>query len=56
MTYADLLLGDLGVKVNRKGNAFKEFFAPYRPGEYVGVVEEWWRGIRSRLSDPVTYP
>lgn len=49
ITYADLLLGDLNVKVNRKANAFREFFAPYGPGDYTGVVEEWAEGHKVKV-------
>ncbi|KAI5801658.1 hypothetical protein DFH27DRAFT_611005 [Peziza echinospora] len=39
--YVDLLLGDLGVKINRKGGALRECFEPYGTADYVGIVEEW---------------
>ena len=41
MTYADLLLKDLGIKVNRKMSVFKDFFTPYGPEDFVGLVDEW---------------
>jgi len=41
LPYADLLLNDLGLNVNRKGNGFMELFAPYGPGDFVGLVDEW---------------
>ena len=40
MTYVDLLLNDLGIKVNGKINVFRDFFTPYGPDDIVGLVEE----------------
>ena len=44
LTYVDLLLGDLGMRVRRKGSMLKELFAPYGPEDYGGLVEEWVDG------------
>jgi hypothetical protein len=38
--YLDLLLGDLGLKVHRKGG-WRELFRPYGPEDYNGLVREW---------------
>ena len=39
--YIDLLLGDLGLNVRRKGGIVSECFEPYGPEDYVGLVEGW---------------
>lgn len=39
--YIDLLAGDLGVQVHRKGGVLKEILEPYGPQDYVDVVQEW---------------
>ena len=49
MTYADLLLNDLGIKVNRKANVFRDFFTPYGPEDFVGLVDEWAEGHGSKV-------
>ncbi|RFU34093.1 hypothetical protein B7463_g2241, partial [Scytalidium lignicola] len=41
LPYVDILLGDLGLKVNRKSSWWKELFEAYRPVDYRGIVEEW---------------
>ncbi|KAH8894163.1 FAD/NAD(P)-binding domain-containing protein, partial [Thozetella sp. PMI_491] len=39
--YVDLLLGDLGLKVHRKGSWLAEATEPYGPEDYKVIVEEW---------------
>ncbi|ETN47142.1 uncharacterized protein HMPREF1541_01333 [Cyphellophora europaea CBS 101466] len=39
--YTDLMLRDLGLKVNRKPSWWKEITEPYGPEDYVGLVSEW---------------
>lgn len=40
--YLDIMLADLGISPYRKmPNAFAEVFAPYRPADYAGVVDEY---------------
>jgi hypothetical protein len=41
LSYDDLLLTDLGLKVHRKGGAVAEIFSPYGPGDYKGLTSEW---------------
>ncbi|KAI9050648.1 hypothetical protein LZ554_005805 [Drepanopeziza brunnea f. sp. 'monogermtubi'] len=41
LPYADLLLGDLGVRFRRKRGWFREVVEPYGPEDYEGVVGEW---------------
>lgn len=41
ITYLDRLLGDLGVKTKRNGGALADFFTPYGPHSYNGVVDEY---------------
>lgn len=41
MPYHDMLLRDLGLKFRRKSNFLKEWFAPYTPSDYKGIVREW---------------
>ena len=48
LPYTDMLLGDLGLKVRRKGGDdggwfswFREISEPYGPEDYVGLVDEW---------------
>ncbi|KAK7418007.1 hypothetical protein QQZ08_011404 [Neonectria magnoliae] len=41
ISYLDRLLGDLGVKSQRNGNALVDFFKPYGPKSYQGVVDEY---------------
>jgi hypothetical protein len=41
LPYLDLLLGDLGLKVHRKGGSIAEIFSPYGPEDYKGLVAEW---------------
>lgn len=40
LPYVDLLLRDLGVECKRKGG-WREIFAPYKPWDYKGLLEEW---------------
>lgn len=37
----DVMLKELGVNSNRKGNPVEELFGLYRPADYVGLVNEW---------------
>ncbi|MCJ1434766.1 hypothetical protein MMC27_004136 [Xylographa pallens] len=39
--YLDRLLGDIGVKTQRKNGRLADFFMPYGPQSYAGVVEEY---------------
>lgn len=39
--YVDLLAGDLGLRIHRKGSAIKEMWSPYGPQDYVDAVDEW---------------
>ena len=41
LPYMDLLLKDLGLKVNRKNGWFTEITEPYSPRDFVGLVDEW---------------
>ena len=42
LMYVDLLCGDLGVEMFRKGGGWwREWWRRYLPGDYRGVVEEW---------------
>lgn len=41
LPYADLLLKDLGINNHRKGNWYEELTAPYSPGDFAGLVQEW---------------
>jgi hypothetical protein len=41
LPYIDLLLQDLGLKVNRKPGLWAEIFHPYSPRDFVGLVDEW---------------
>ncbi|EJP63777.1 Flavin-binding monooxygenase-like family protein [Beauveria bassiana ARSEF 2860] len=41
IVYLDRLLKDLGVKSQRNGNALVDFFKPYGPQSYHGVIEEY---------------
>jgi len=43
--YFDVLLGDLGLPHERKGNPLSEVLAPYGPSDYAGILDEY---IRSR--------
>jgi cation diffusion facilitator CzcD-associated flavoprotein CzcO len=39
--YIDLLLTELGLRTHRKKGWLAEFFSPYGPQDYQGLVEEW---------------
>ena len=41
LPYLDLLLSDLGLSTHRKNGRTAEWFAPYGPGDYKGLIEEW---------------
>ena len=41
--YVDMLLRDLGLRWQRKASRWEELFSPYKPEDYVGLVEEWRR-------------
>ncbi|KAA8649432.1 uncharacterized protein ATNIH1004_002103 [Aspergillus tanneri] len=41
MSYIDTLMGDLGLKTKRKSNPLAEQFAPYHPGDYRGLIQEY---------------
>jgi cation diffusion facilitator CzcD-associated flavoprotein CzcO len=55
--YTDVLLGDLGLKVRRKGGDdggwlswFREISEPYGPEDYIGLVGEWSEARQARGS------
>jgi hypothetical protein len=55
--YLDIMLADLGQSPYRKlPNVFAEVFAPYRPTDYVGVVDEHLRRTRTSPLVPVSLP
>lgn len=41
LTYVDLLLNDLHINNHRKPSLFKELTAPYTPGDFANLAEEW---------------
>jgi hypothetical protein len=41
LPYIDLLLQDLGLKINRHNGTWAELFHPYCPQDFVGLVDEW---------------
>lgn len=41
LPYVDMLLKDVGVRNQRKGNWFAERFTAYMPGDYRGIVDEY---------------
>lgn len=41
LPYVDWLLGDLGLRVHRKSSIWAEWFEPYGPEDYRGLVDEW---------------
>lgn len=41
LPYIDLMLSELGLRVRRKAGRTAEWFAPYGPEDYRGLVEEW---------------
>jgi len=41
LPYIDLLMGDLGLKQDRKHGALEDVLSPYGPADYKGLVEEW---------------
>src|SRR5579859_2619119 len=41
LSYFDLLLADLGLRSSRKAGMFSEWFNPYGPEDYRGLVDEW---------------
>ncbi len=41
LPYIGLLLRDLGLDVWRKSNLWAEFFHPYGPPDFAGLVETW---------------
>ena len=47
LPYVDLLLGDLGLLVQRKGGLLKECFRPYGPEDYKGLIAEYV-GLRKK--------
>ncbi|PHH91789.1 hypothetical protein CDD83_10285 [Cordyceps sp. RAO-2017] len=54
ISYLDRLLGDLGVESRRNGNVIVDFFKPYGPHSYRGVVDEYMahRSKRLRAESP----
>ena len=49
LPYMDLLLRDLGLKVNRKAGWFTDMTEAYSPRDFVGLVDEW---VESHPSKP----
>lgn len=43
LPYTDLLLRDLGLQIHRKNGKLAEWFEPYGPEDYRGLVMEWKR-------------
>lgn len=41
LPYLDVLLADLGLTAKRKGSFRKEYFEPYGPRDYSGLLEQW---------------
>ncbi|KAM5452532.1 hypothetical protein MaudCBS49596_003350 [Microsporum audouinii] len=41
ISYLDTLMRDLGLNPYRKKSAFAEWFMPYRPSDYRGVIDEY---------------
>lgn len=41
LPYIDLLLKDLGLKINRHKGTFAELFHPYGPPDFIGLIDEW---------------
>lgn len=39
--YIDTLCRDLGINTRRKSNPISEMFAPYRPSDYNGLINEF---------------
>lgn len=48
LQYIDTLARDLGIKTNRKSNIFLEMFAPYRPSDYNGLLDEFYEAEKKR--------
>ncbi|KAJ1328185.1 hypothetical protein MN608_07521 [Microdochium nivale] len=42
ISYVDLLMNDIGLKARRKGSMLAEVFQAYKPGDYAGVLNEYW--------------
>ena len=52
--YLDIMLADLGQSPYRRlPNVVAEIFAPYRPADYAGVVDEYLRKARNKPLTPV---
>ncbi|KAK7178340.1 putative monooxygenase [Paraphaeosphaeria sporulosa] len=41
LAYIDTLCRELGIKTNRKSNPVAEMFAPYKPSDYNGLIDEF---------------
>ena len=50
--YLDTLMKDLGLNPNRKSNVLAEMFAPYRPSDYCGLLDEYLSSKGKKASDP----
>ncbi|KAK3168680.1 hypothetical protein OEA41_005128 [Lepraria neglecta] len=48
LSYIDTLTRDLGLNVSREGNQFAEMFAPYRPVDYCGLIDEYFASRAKR--------
>jgi cation diffusion facilitator CzcD-associated flavoprotein CzcO len=46
--YVDMLLNDLGMLRHRKSGRLAEWFEPYGPEDYRGLVEEW-KGVMKKV-------
>ncbi|WEW59891.1 hypothetical protein PRK78_005372 [Emydomyces testavorans] len=52
LPYVDWILRDLGLRVHRKSGWFAEWFEPYGPADYRGLIEEW----KESLAQEGDYP
>ncbi|KAF2192068.1 FAD/NAD(P)-binding domain-containing protein [Zopfia rhizophila CBS 207.26] len=50
LPYVDLMLRDIGVDNRRKGSWWNERFTPYWPKDYDGIVGEYLKAKKERLS------
>lgn len=41
--YIDTLCRELGINTKRKSNMVSEMFAPYKPSDYNGLIDEFLR-------------
>jgi dimethylaniline monooxygenase (N-oxide forming) len=54
-TFLDELMKDLGLRVQRKNRGFfgplVEWFVPYEPSDYKGIIEEFLAKVYSSIQD-----